>query len=49
MVKKLQQYIDGIDGTALKNYLFCQRNGIIVRESELNDIINQSSAKTKNL
>lgn len=40
MVKKLQQYIDGIDGTALKNYLFCQRNGIIVRESELNDIIN---------
>ena len=40
MVKKLQQYIDGIDGTVLKNYLFCQKNGIIVRESEITAAIN---------
>lgn len=30
MVKKLQQYIDGIDSIVLKNYLFCQKNKIIV-------------------
>ena len=32
---KLHQFIDGIDSTTLKNYLFCQKNKIIIRESEI--------------
>lgn len=39
MVKKLQQYIDGIDSIVLKNYLFCQKNKIIVRENEMNEVL----------
>lgn len=39
-MSKLQQFIDGIDSIILKNYLFCQRNGIIIRESEMNEVIN---------
>ena len=29
---KLTQFIDGVDGMILKNYLFCQRYDINVRE-----------------
>lgn len=35
---KLTQFIDGVDGMILKNYLFCQRYDINVRETELNVI-----------
>lgn len=40
MTKKLHQYIDGIDSINLKNYLFCQKNNIPVKESEINIIVN---------
>ena len=35
---KLTQFIDGVDSMILKNYLFCQRYDINVRETELNVI-----------
>ena len=38
---KLTQFIDGVDGMVLKNYLFCQKNKIIVRENEMNEALRQ--------
>ena len=37
---ELTQYIEGVNPIDLKNYLFCRKHNIIVRESQINDSIN---------
>ena len=37
---ELTQYIEGVNPIDLKNYLFCRKHNIIVRESKINDSIN---------
>lgn len=37
---ELTQYIEGVNPIDLKNYLFCRKYNIIVRESEINESVN---------